>query len=160
MRAKGKTFAVAAALWAASWQASLAQVGPATILEIELENRVQYLGDISDVSKLATDPNVTTPVPLRNFVPVLIIADIVAVNGQPAKGTTVFHIRQINLRTAPNPGEAIADIVRNNVVDIRFEILKSDGAAIGTIVASGLGLRPPEKVCYIPARDGGSSVRV
>ena len=23
-----------------------------------------------------------------------------------------------------------------------------------------LGLRPPEKVCYIPARDGGSSVRV
>jgi uncharacterized protein (TIGR03437 family) len=119
--------------------AGLAQPGPATILEVEMENRVQYLGDNSDVSKLATDPNVTTPAPSRNFVPVVIIADIVAVNGQPAKGTTVFHFRQINLRTAPNAGEAIADIVRNNVVDIRFEILKTDSTPIGTVMASGMG---------------------
>ncbi len=141
MRATWKTSAVAA-LWAASWNVSLAQVSPATILEIDLDNRVQYLGDISDVTKLASDPNVTTPLPSRNFVPVLIMADIVAVNGQPAKGTSVFHIRQINLRTAPNAGEAIADVVRNNVVDIRFEVLKSDGTPIGTIMASGLGGGP------------------
>ena len=128
-----------AALWAISWPASVAQVVPATLLEIELENRVQYLGDTSDVSKLATDPNMTTPVPSRNFVPVVILADIVSINGQPARGTTVFHIRQINLRTAPNAGEAIADIVRNNVVDIRFEILKSDSTPIGTVMASGMG---------------------
>jgi uncharacterized protein (TIGR03437 family) len=132
------TFAVAA-FWAGSWLPAVAQVGPVTILEIEMENRVQYLGDNSDVSKLATDPNVTTPVPSRNFVPVVIIADIVAVNGQPAKGTTVFHFRQVNLRTAPNAGEAIADIVRNNVVDIRFEILKTDSTAVGTVMASGMG---------------------
>ncbi len=138
MRATWKTFAVAA-LWAASWHVSLAQVAPATILEIDLENRVQYVGDISDVSKLASDPSVTTPVPAKNFVPVLIMADIVAVNGQPAMGTGVFHLRQINLRTAPNAGEAVADVVRNNVVDIRFEVLKSDGTPIGTIMASGLG---------------------
>ena len=138
MSATWKTFIVAA-FWATSWQASLAQVGPATVLEIELENRVQYFGDSSDVSKLATDPNVTTPVPSRNFVPIVIIADIMAVNGQPAKGTSIFHIRQINLRTAPNAGESIADVVRNNVVDIRFEVLKSDGAPVGTIMASGLG---------------------
>ena len=132
------TFAVAV-LWAGSWPAGLAQLGPTTILEIEMENRVQYVGDNSDVSKLATDPNVTTPAPSRNFVPVVIIADIAAVNGQPAKGTTVFHFRQINLRTAPNAGEAIADIVRNNVVDIRFEILKTDSTPIGTVMASGMG---------------------
>jgi len=52
MRATWKTSAVVA-LWAASCQISLAQVAPATILEIDLENRVQYVGDISDVSKLA-----------------------------------------------------------------------------------------------------------
>jgi hypothetical protein len=138
MRATWTTFAVAA-LWAASCHFSLAQVAPATILEIDLENRVQYVGDISDVSKLASDPNVTTPVPSKNFLPVLIMADIVAVNGQPAMGTSVFHLRQINLRTAPNAGEAIADVVRNNVVEIRFEVLKSDGTPIGTIMASGLG---------------------
>src|SRR5262245_12028154 len=138
MRATWKTSAVVA-LWAASCQISLAQVAPATILEIDLENRVQYVGDISDVSKLASDPSVTTPVPAKNFVPVLIVADIVAVNGQPAMGTSVFHLRQINLRTAPNAGEAIADVVRNNVVDIRFEVLKSDGTPLGTIMASGMG---------------------
>ena len=34
-------------------------------------------------------------------------------------------------------------------------------ASVVTLVADWvLGLRPPEKVCYIPARDGGSSVRV
>jgi len=137
--ARSKFIGAVATLWAASWQAILAQAGPATVLEIELDNRVQYLSDSPDVSRLATDPNVTTPVPSRNFVPILIIADIVAVNGQPAKGTTVFHIRQINLRTVPNPGEGIADIVRNNVVDIRFEVLKSDGTPVGTIMASGLG---------------------
>ncbi len=104
-----------------------------------MQNRVQYLGDTSDVSKLATDPNVTTPAPSRNFVPVLILADIVSINGEPARGTTVFHFRQINLRTAPNAGEAIADIVRNNVVDIRFEILKTDSTPIGTVMASGMG---------------------
>jgi len=138
MRATWKIFAIAA-LWAASCRISLAEVVPATILEIDLENRVQYVGDISDVSKLASDPDVTTPVPSRNFVPVLIMADIVAVNGQAAMGTAVFHLRQINLRTAPNAGEAIADVVRNNVVDIRFEVLKSDSTPIGTIMASGLG---------------------
>jgi len=52
MRTTWKTFAVAA-LCGASWHVSLAQVAPATILEIDLENRVQYVGDISDVSKLA-----------------------------------------------------------------------------------------------------------
>jgi len=133
-----RTFAVAA-LWAASRHVSLAQVAPATILEIDLENRVQYVGDVSDVSKLASDPSVTTPVPSKNFAPVLILADIVAVNGRPATGTSVFHLRQINLRTAPNAGEAIADVVRNNVVDIRFELLESDGTPIGTIMASGMG---------------------
>src|SRR5262249_21291212 len=57
--------------------------------------------------------------------------------------TAVFHLRQINLRTAPTAGQAIADVVRNNVVDIRFEVLKSDGTPIGTIMASGMGGGPP-----------------
>src|SRR5262245_55100054 len=140
---KTKTFA-AAVLWVSLYcTPGWGQAPPPTILEIDLENRVQYIGDIYDVSKLATDSNVTTPVPSKNFVPILIIADIVALNGQPAKGTSVFHIRQINLRTAPNAGEAIADVVRNNVVDIRFEVLRSDGTAVGTIMASGMGSGAP-----------------
>ena len=49
------------------------------------------------------------------------------------------------LRTAPTPGQAIADTTRNAVGMTIFEILKSDGTPIGTLVAAGLagGAAPP-----------------
>ena len=85
------------------YQASLAQVTPVTILEIDLENRVNYTGDVSDVSKFATDPNVTTWTRPRNFGTIVNIGDIVAVNGRAARGTNVASFRVINARTAPDP---------------------------------------------------------
>ncbi len=55
------------------------------------------------------------------------------------------HIGQLFLETAPAPGRAIADTVRNAVAVVTFEILKSDGTPIGTIVANGFpgGTAPP-----------------
>ncbi|MFN0169785.1 MAG: hypothetical protein ACKV22_25460 [Bryobacteraceae bacterium] len=49
------------------------------------------------------------------------------------------------MRTAPTPGQAIANTVRNAVGMVTFEILKSDGTPIGTIMADGLagGDAPP-----------------
>src|ERR1700675_814051 len=133
--------ALAAALWAAVFSPlSLAQVPPPTILEIDIENFVAYYDDIPDVSKRATDPNATTPVLGRNFAPSVLIGDIVAVNGQPAKGTFVYRTLTLNLRAAPTAGQAIADIVRSNVNNQAFEILKSDGTPIGTIMTVGLGV--------------------
>ena len=81
----------------------------------------------------------------RNFYRVEGIADIVAVNGQPMKGTYANAAAAIVLRTAPTPGQAIADTVRQAITVTTFEILKSDGTSIGTIVASGLfaGDAPP-----------------
>ena len=131
---------------AAFSQLGLAQAQPLTILEVDVENFLAYFEDNSDVSKFATDPNATTAVPPRNFMFIVIIGDIVAVNGQPAKGTMTRHAaRQVLLRTAPNPGQAIADTVRNAALALSFEILKSDGTPIGTIMASGLngGGSPP-----------------
>ena len=81
----------------------------------------------------------TTPVVPRNFDYFLIIGDIVALNGQPAKGTFANTTRMINLRTAPTPGQAIGDVVRNTVNNQIFEILKSDGTPLGTITTYGLG---------------------
>ncbi len=117
----------------------VAQVAPASILEIDVENLVNYLGDISDVSTFAADPGIPTRKTVRNFAPVMVLGDIVAVNGHPAKGAFVFHSRQVNLRTSPIPGEAIADIGRLNVNQQTFEILNSDGTPLGSIMASGLG---------------------
>jgi uncharacterized protein (TIGR03437 family) len=128
---------------AACSQLSLAQAPSPTILEIDVENPVQYFEDTSDLSKFATDPNATTAAPPRNFAWTMYIGDIVAVNGQPAKGTFTRNLRQVFLNPVPNPGQAIADSVRNAVTADTFEILKNDGTPIGTIVSYGLTVGSP-----------------
>jgi len=119
-------------LWVACGDLGLAQSQPMppTILEI-------------DVEKFATDPNLTTAIPPRNYFFRLNIGDIVAVNGQPAKGTLIRNNRTVDLSPVPNPGQAIADMVRNSVVSDIFEILKIDGTPIGTIVSYGLAAGSP-----------------
>lgn len=134
-----KKFTAVALCVAASCGIGLAQVSPATILEVDVENRVSYSDDTFDFSKLGTDPGVTTAVPSRNFRKSVTIGDIVAVNGQPAKGTFVGSFRQLFFRPEPTPGQAIADITRNSVLEFAFEILKIDGTPIGAIMAAGLG---------------------
>ena len=127
---------------------SLAQAPP-TILEVDVENYVAYFEDSSDLSKFATNPNPADPMIPRNFYFYVFIGDISAVNGQPAKGTLTRHAaRQVLLSTAPNPGQAIADTVRNSAVADTFEILKSDGTPIGTIMSYGVnsGSPPPGRL--------------
>ena len=81
---------------------ALGQATPPAILEIDIENFVEYQGDISDLTKIATNPNVTPASRPRNFFPATILGDIVAVNGQPAKGTIVGFV-QANIAN-PGPG--------------------------------------------------------
>jgi hypothetical protein len=80
--------------------------------------------------------------PAEEF-PFLVMADIVAVDRKPAKGTWTARATIVNQRTNPLPGEAIADTVRGRMVDFTLEILRSDGAPVGTIMASGLTDGPP-----------------
>ncbi len=131
---------------AACSQFSSAQIAPPVILQIDLTNNVLYFQDTSDISKYATEPNVTPPTAIpRNFYMVHGIADIVAVNGQPVKGSYANAAAAFVLRTAPTPGQAISDTVRQATNVTTLEVLKSDGTSIGTIVASGLfaGDAPP-----------------
>lgn len=136
---KAETLAMTVLLVAVYCTRALGQATPPTILTIDVENVVQYISDVSDVSRLATDPNVTTAISGRNFREFLVLGDIAAVNGQPAKGTFSFNARQVSLATAPNAGQAIADLVRGNANEQTFEILRADGTPIGSIMASGLG---------------------
>src|SRR5260370_6527110 len=125
----------------------VAQVAPATVLEVQAENLVAYVGDVSDVLKFATEPGVTTVSAIgpRNFGTTLSIADIVAVNGKPAKGTVVINMRTINLSAAPTPGQAISDTARGASSNYALEIQQADGTPVGNIYASGLsgGAPPP-----------------
>jgi len=68
-----------------------AQTPPVTILEIEYDNLVWHYGDSPEFDKHASSP---LPVPMpatlnRLFKTQLGLADVVAVNGKPAKGLQV-----------------------------------------------------------------------
>src|SRR5437870_2815776 len=150
MTTNWKTAFAAALCVAAYSQLGLAQLAPPTILQIDVENVVNYQLDTSDISKFASDPNVTTTRPLAqpgglpgSFLFNIQVGDIVAVNGQRAMGTFTRHNQQLGLNPAPNASQAIADTVRNGVTGDTFEILKSDGTPIGTILTHGFTAGSP-----------------
>src|SRR5215831_4777553 len=118
---------------------------PPAILEIDVENLVEYDTDISDWGKVASDPGVTHAMLPRNFDSATGIADIVAVNGQPAKGTIAFRASGFLMSAAPKAGGAVADITRVSIRTVAVEILQRDGTPVGTIMAVGMGggLPPP-----------------
>src|SRR5439155_9641533 len=79
------------------------------VLIVEVENGVQYRGDTSDLTRLATVPGSTTGV-ARTFEQNVQFADIVSVNGKPAKGLWNNNFVITPLRVSPMPGEPIADL--------------------------------------------------
>ena len=121
---------------------ALGQATP-SILEIDVANMVEYQQDSSDVSKMATNPNVTPPLARpNNFFDATVLGDIVAVNGQPARGTYAARARAIISNPAPSPGQAIADTARLSIRETTFEILQSDGTQIGAIMTFGVNGGP------------------
>jgi hypothetical protein len=124
---------------------------PAATLYIELQNVVEYQVDTSDLSKYGTDPNVTQGKIAKGLgvgcagVPIIGYADIVAVNGQPARGT--YAVRGVSVCTSPTPIlglEAISDTAWPSLRDETYEILQSDGITpVGTIMTYGLSSGMP-----------------
>ncbi len=114
---------------------------PATVV-IDVQDVVEYQADTADPTKFGINPNITPPSPLRNFTTATIIGDIVAVNGQPAKGLYAGRSRAVVASRTPNPGGAIADLNRSAMGEAILEILKPDGTAIGTIMGSGFSAGP------------------
>jgi hypothetical protein len=49
---------------------------PETILDIEVHDWVSYSNDVTDYTKLATDPNMTTRIVARSFNTFLVLGDI------------------------------------------------------------------------------------
>jgi len=123
---------------------SLGQAPP-VILTVDVDKVVNYGGDVSDVTKLASATAQTTLTPANNFLPALWIADIVAVNGTPARGTWTVKGNQLSLSRTPGPGSGIADSGAAIFFDWVFDIQQADGTPVGTIMASGWGgaAKPP-----------------
>src|SRR6266550_3979967 len=111
---------------------------PPTILTVDLENQTRYVYDVADPQKFAIDPGVTTSNTPTNFYSQVLISDIVAVNGQPAKGVQILRETILRLNSNGDPGQAIADFGPGAAAaDLRWQILKPDGTQIGILVAQG-----------------------
>ena len=147
MNKKAETIALAALLVAAYCNSAWGQTPPSAILEIDIENVVEYITDITDLTQYGTKPNITPSNPTatspRNLGTASGIGDIVAINGQPAKGALTFRVWAFQLSPAPSiPGafpRAIADTQRASMRSLTLEILKSDGTQVGTIMTLGMG---------------------
>ncbi len=111
---------------------------PPTILTIDLANHVEYYDDTA-LTSYGTNPSLTTQNigNGKNFFEILILADIVAINGQPAKGLYVSRNRVIqgrdNTHACP-PGDQRCALVTAYREDL-FKILQADGTPIGSITA-------------------------
>jgi hypothetical protein len=108
------------------------------VITIETENHVQYRGNIFDPAQYAKNSN-PTPAPVITFAKNVQIADIVSVNGEPAKGLWTTHFLVTPFRRNPAPGQAIADLDSGALVYCAYEILASDGSYIGTLFDMGIG---------------------
>jgi hypothetical protein len=108
------------------------------VITIETENYVQYRGNIVDPAQYAKNPNPTTA-PVITFSQNVQIADIVAVNGQPAKGLWTSRLIVTPFRRNPAPGQAIADLDSGALFYCAYEILAPDGSYIGTLFDMGIG---------------------
>src|SRR5207245_4556162 len=112
-----------------------------TPLAVDLDNVVEYDVDTSDLSEWGSNPKLV-PGKIAQAMGVgcagvrfVGYGDIVAVNGQPARGT--YAVRGVAVCTSPNPRpgvDAISDTSWPSIRDETFEILQSDGITpIGTI---------------------------
>ena len=124
-----------------------AQAPVFTDLTIDVENVVEYQGDIADPLAFARNPEitpargnlVTNPDGIGNFAINIGIGDIVAINGQPAKGLLVLKALGINVTPNPVASQAIGDVTRVSMREMTFELLQADGTPVGVIMTTGLG---------------------
>lgn len=122
-----------------------AQAPPVSVLEVDTANRVQYVYDTYDPLKFA---RTAAPVAVQGqstFMQNVAVADIVAINGKPARGTVVVTNLILNMTPNAAPGYVIADLTRSTVGNASYEIQRTDGRPIGTFygVCLSLGTPPP-----------------
>jgi hypothetical protein len=100
--------------------------------------------DVPDPATFASSPGIV-PGTARVFQRFVFLGDIVRVNGEQVKGIWTATATNILASPTPQPKQAIADAVRQNIIEMYFDLMQPDGTAIGNIMATGLtrGSPPP-----------------
>jgi hypothetical protein len=116
---------------------AFAQTTP-VVLDIAIENAVQYVADVTDPSKLALSASATTAASTRAFTDTIFVGDIVSINGKPAKG--MWTSRQYKMGFSPSPaaGLAISDATQGTIAECKWEIQNANGQFIGRLMDGGL----------------------
>jgi uncharacterized protein (TIGR03437 family) len=111
-----------------------------SVVTIETDNVVTYVGDISDPTKLALQTNPATLAQTRAFTESITVGDVVSINGRPAKG--LWQTRGFSMGYSPTagPGFAIADSSEGGPGECKWAILTADGTLVGRFQEGGLGV--------------------
>ena len=109
---------------------------PVTLI-IEIDNALTYRGDVTDSTKLARDPGVTTPLPARAFQVTYNVGDIVGINGKSAKGLMSALSGTVLARVNPQSGQMIADFDGSGPFLTHWQILAPDGTWLGSMWGAG-----------------------
>jgi uncharacterized protein (TIGR03437 family) len=114
---------------------------------VDTANRVNYNYDNYDVARFGTSGAIVAPQGIRTdhpFFEETTLADVVAVNGAPAKGNMVIrNFAYMNMNPISSPGRAIGDITRTAMGQSAWEIQTADGRPVGTIITTWLSGGPP-----------------
>src|SRR5258708_9824850 len=136
-----------------------AQAPTGSIVRFDMENATLYVYDCRFPDVGSNPNNLGRPLTTLGIFSGLGIADIVSVNGNPAKGTAYeeFHAAFLSSPN-PGPGRPITDGVRASIAPWDLDFLNTDGTQIGTIHIDGFvgGMGPPGAPKEIPA--GGYTV--
>jgi hypothetical protein len=108
------------------------------VLTLNIENTVIYRGTVFDAAKLAKDPGPTTSVN-QAFVESMNVGDVVSINGKPVKGLWSSSAFAMPYRSAPQPGQPIADFDLAGTNFCTWQIYATDGTFLGMIRDSGAG---------------------
>jgi uncharacterized protein (TIGR03437 family) len=117
--------------------AAFAQTTP-VVLDVEVENAVRYVGDVTDPAKLAVNATATPAATTRAFTDTVFIGDIVAINGKAAKGLWTSRQYTMGFSPAPQAGSAISDVTQGTIAECKYEILNAAGQLVGRVMDGGL----------------------
>ena len=127
-----------------------------TTIQIDIEDTVAYVGDVSydqlmtNFARTLSSPKLSTNVTA--------LGDIRAVSGRAARGLYVNVAFPIFATPDPSPvnGFSISDVTRIAAVGQCFDISTADGTPIGSIFAWGFAFGPPTPGA--PVEAGGGSI--
>ena len=116
---------------------------PPAVIEIDIEKFRFYLFDSSDFASWATNPNRVDVTLHRNFNTMQAIGDVIAINGQPARGTITATSGSIGGDPNPMPGVSPADLSGTARLIYEIDLQQPDGTPIGSLFAIGRNSAQP-----------------